>query len=66
MADLLPVFDLNEPAPKDDNGVDEVDIDEPQLENGNGNASVFLLHSMHLISMNLISFPSHFLSLFFG
>ena len=78
MADLLPVFDLNEPAPKDDDGnvgidlnepqdddgVDEVDIDEPPLENGNGNASVFLLHSMHLISMNLISFPSHFLSLF--
>ena len=78
MADLLPVFDLNEPAPEDDDdnvgidlnepqdddGVDEVDIDEPPLENGNGNAFVFLLHSMHLISMNLISFPSHFLSLF--
>ena len=72
------MFDLNEPAPEDDDGnigidlnepqdddgVDEVDIDEPPLENGNGNAFVFLLHSMHLISMNLISFPSHFLSLF--
>ena len=49
------MFDLNEPAPEDDDGnvgidlnepqdddgVDEVDIDEPPLENGNGNASVF-------------------------
>ena len=55
MADLLLVFDLNEPAPEDDDGnvgidlnepqdddgVDEFDIDEPPLENGNGNASVF-------------------------
>ena len=57
MNDLLLVFDLNEPAPEDDDGnvgidlnepqdddgVDEVDIDEPSLENGNGNASVFFI-----------------------